>query len=97
MPNSIGRFSSFPVVTSGVLELLQQIQSFQRGKSMKAKFWDVKARKSVEAEVTDCVKFENGRFAFKAVTKDGRNLTRFVSADDAAKFGKPCCKKSCKK
>lgn len=68
---------------------------------MKAKFWDVKTRKSVEAEVKDCVKFDNGRFAFKAVTKDGRNLTRFVSAADAAKFGpakpakpaKKCCKK----
>lgn len=63
---------------------------------MKAKFWDVKTRKSVEAEVTECVTFENGRSAFKAVTKDGRNLTRFVSKEDAAKFnGKKCCTKAC--
>lgn len=72
---------------------------------MKAKFWDVKTRKSIEAEVTELVTFDNGRSAFKAVTADGRSLTRFVSKADAEKFAaadgkaakapakKCCCKK----
>ena len=64
---------------------------------MKAKFWDVKNRETVEAEVIDCVTYANGRSAFKAVTKDGRNLTRFVSKDDAAKFAKPAKACKCKK
>ena len=66
---------------------------------MKASFWDVKNRTNVEAEVKEVVKFENGRYAFKAVTEDGRNLTRFVSQKDAEAFkgGSKCCKKSCKK
>lgn len=65
---------------------------------MKASFWDVKKRENVEAEVKEVVKFENGRYAFKAVTADGRSLTRFVSAKDAEAFkGGKCCKKSCKK
>lgn len=64
---------------------------------MKAKFWDVKTRKSIEAEVTECVTFDNGRSAFKAVTKDGRNLTRFVSKADAEAFNAKCpAKKACK-
>lgn len=63
---------------------------------MKASFWDVKERKNVEAEVKDCVTFANGRSAFKAVTEDGRSLTRFVSKEEAAKF-KGGCKKCCKK
>ncbi|MGN0866515.1 MAG: hypothetical protein ACI4SG_02405 [Oligosphaeraceae bacterium] len=63
---------------------------------MKSTFWDVKTRKSVEAEVLECVTYENGRSAFKAKTADGRNLTRFVSKDEAAKFdGKAPCKKGC--
>ena len=67
---------------------------------MKAKFWDVKTRKSIEAEVTELVTFDNGRSAFKAVTADGRSLTRFVSKADAEKYTgkktsskKCCCKK----
>ena len=54
----------------------------------KVKFWDVKARKMVEAEVKDVVTYPNGRSAVKGVTKDGRNLTRFVSAADAAAYKK---------
>ncbi len=65
---------------------------------MKAKFWDVKERKTVEAEVLDCVTYANGRSAYKAKTADGRNLTCFVSAEAAAKFKKGgCCGSKCKK
>ncbi len=49
---------------------------------MKMKFYDVKTRKSVEAEVTDkqTYKGRSGvRYAVKGKTSDGRNLTRFVS------------------
>jgi len=67
---------------------------------MKAKFWDVKTRENIEAEVLDCVTYANGRSAFKAKTADGRPLTRFVKADEAAAFkgAAPakkcgCCKK----
>lgn len=45
-------------------------------------FYDVKAKAKVEAEVTAKVIYgEEGkqRYAFKAVTADGRNLTKFVS------------------
>jgi len=52
---------------------------------MKAEFYDVKRRKSVEAEVTEKVIYGEGkqqRFAFRAKTSDGRNLTRFVGKDD---------------
>ena len=45
-------------------------------------FYDVKVKASVEAEVTAKVIYgEEGkqRYAFKAVTADGRNLTKFVS------------------
>lgn len=45
---------------------------------MKATFYDVKERKKVDAEVTEKVKYDNNRYAFKAKTEDGRNLTRFV-------------------
>ncbi len=51
---------------------------------MKHSFYDVKTRKKVEAEVKEKVKYGkkgNERFAFKAVTKDGRNLTAFVGKE----------------
>jgi len=49
---------------------------------MKETFYDVKLRKKVEAEVTEKVTYgEPGkeRYALKAKTPDGRNLTKFVS------------------
>ena len=52
---------------------------------MKHSFYDVKLRKKVQADVTDFVSYGKGtskRFAFKAKTKDGRNLTAFVSKED---------------
>ena len=48
---------------------------------MKHSFYDVKEKKKVEAEVTEKVTYgEPGkeRYAFKAKTTDGRNLTAFV-------------------
>lgn len=44
-------------------------------------FYDVKAKAKVEAEVTAKVVYGEGtkqRYALKAVTADGRNLTKFV-------------------
>ncbi len=57
---------------------------------MKHSFYDVKEKKKVDAEITEKVTYGkkgNERYAFKAKTKDGRNLTAFVSKDkwDAAK------------
>ncbi|MFC1477022.1 hypothetical protein ACFL6L_00990 [candidate division KSB1 bacterium] len=52
---------------------------------MKATFYDVKLRKKVDADVTEKVVYgDKGkeRFAFKAKTSDGRNLTKFVSKAD---------------
>ena len=49
---------------------------------MKATFYDVKERKKVDAEVTDKVKYPNNRYAIRAKTSDGRNLTKFVSKKD---------------
>ena len=52
---------------------------------MKASFYDVKKRKKVEAEVKEKVKYGkpgNERYALRAKTPDGRNLTRFVSKAD---------------
>jgi len=58
---------------------------------MKHSFYDVKTKKKVQAEVTKAVKFGKGtrvRYAFKALTKDGRNLTAFVKKEDWDKFKK---------
>ncbi len=52
---------------------------------MKATFYDVKLRKKVDAEVTEKVVYgEKGkeRYALRAKTSDGRNLTKFVSKAD---------------
>jgi hypothetical protein len=52
---------------------------------MKTNFYDVKLRKSVEAAVTEKVKYGkpgNERYAFRAKTDDGRNLTKFVKKAD---------------
>ncbi|HVZ58947.1 MAG TPA: hypothetical protein VG935_04320 [Patescibacteria group bacterium] len=52
---------------------------------MKATFYDVKTRQSVEADVTDKKEYQtNGttRYALKGRTSDGRNLTKFVSKSD---------------
>jgi len=53
---------------------------------MQHKFYDVKAKKAVTAEVTKKVTYKNkktGRtsYAFKAETSDGRPLTAFVRED----------------
>ena len=61
---------------------------------MKDTFYDVKLRKKVEAEVVDKVKYENGRYALKAKTADGRSLTKFVSAADYEKAA-VCAAKAC--
>ena len=58
---------------------------------MKHSFYDVKAKKKVQAEVTAKVKYGKGtatRYAFKALTKDGRNLTAFVNKADWDAFKK---------
>jgi hypothetical protein len=55
---------------------------------MKHSFYDVKEKKKVEAEVLEKVtygKAGNERYAFKAKTADGRNLTAFVSKADWSK------------
>lgn len=57
---------------------------------MKHSFYDVKEKKKIDAEITEKVtygKSGNERYAFKAKTSDGRNLTAFVGKDkwDAAK------------
>lgn len=52
---------------------------------MKDTFYDVKKRQKVQAEVTDKVKYGktgNLRYAFRAKTPDGRNLTKFVKKGD---------------
>jgi len=49
---------------------------------MEAEFYDVKAHAKVKTKVTDKVKYDNGRYAFKGQTKDGRPLTRFVKKED---------------
>jgi len=52
---------------------------------MKAEFYDVKTREKIQADVTEKVTFGKGnllRYALRAKTSDGRNLTRFVSKAD---------------
>ena len=51
---------------------------------MKETFYDVKLRQKVEAEVTEKVTYgQEGRkrYALRAKTAEGRNLTKFVSKD----------------
>lgn len=61
---------------------------------MKDTFYDVKLRKKVEAEVTEKIKYDNGRHALKAKTADGRNLTKFVNAETYEKAVIGGCSKS---
>jgi hypothetical protein len=52
---------------------------------MKAEFYDVKKREKIQAEVTEKVVYGDAgrqRYALKAKTSDGRNLTRFVKKED---------------
>ena len=52
---------------------------------MKAKFYDVKNRKAVEAEVTQKKTYNvrgTTRYALRGKTSDGRPLTKFVSKTD---------------
>ena len=52
---------------------------------MKHSFFDVKTRKKVQAEVTEFKTYGKGtqkRYAFKAQTKDGRNLLTFVKKEE---------------
>ena len=52
---------------------------------MTAEFYDVKLKKKVTVEITEKVTYGQGnriRYAFRAKTDDGRNLTRFVSKQD---------------
>ena len=49
---------------------------------MEAEFYDVKAKAKVVRKVTDKVIYGEGtkqRYALKAVTEDGRGLTKFVN------------------
>lgn len=51
---------------------------------MTEEFYDVKVRAKVTRPVTDKVVYGEGtkqRYALKAVTEDGRGLTKFVSKD----------------
>lgn len=51
---------------------------------MKMQFYDVKTRAKVDAEVTERTTYQvkgQTKYAVKAKTSDGRNLTRFVSKD----------------
>ena len=67
---------------------------------MKHNFYDVKMKKKVSAEVTGKTSYgkNNGiRYAFKAVTKDGRSLTAFVKKEDYDKCTAPVIKAAKKK
>ena len=55
------------------------------GPAMKAKFYDVKNRKAVQADVLEKKKYGkkgNERYAIRGKTADGRSLTKFVSKAD---------------
>lgn len=63
---------------------------------MKAEFYDVKNRKKVKADVKEKVvygKKGRERYAIRAATADGRNLTKFVSKADWDKMDVPTAKK----
>lgn len=57
----------------------------KRGDKMTQEFYDVKLRKKVTVKITEKVTYGQGnrlRYAFRAKTDDGRNLTRFASKAD---------------
>ena len=65
---------------------------------MEAKFYDVKQRKAVKADVTEKVKYGSKgkiRYALRGKTTDGRNLTKFVSQADWDKCDAKEAKKGC--
>lgn len=54
-------------------------------KKMTHEFYDVKEKQKVVTEVTEKTTYGEGtrvRYAFKGKTKDGRNLTAFVSKEN---------------
>ena len=58
---------------------------------MNHKFYDVKAKASVETAITECVVYgtkANPRYAVRGKTKDGRALTCFVKKEDFDKIKK---------
>ena len=58
---------------------------------MKHVFYDVKEKKKVEREVEEAVVYGDSnrpRYAFKAKTSDGRNLTAFVNKETFNAFKK---------
>lgn len=81
MKNAYFRFvKTFEII---ILEVVINPNPLEEG-TMKHTFYDVKAKKKVEAEVINKVTYGkkgNERYAFKAKTADGRNLTAFVSKD----------------
>ncbi len=56
---------------------------------MEKDFYDVKAKAKVTTKVVAKVAYPNGRYAFKGLTKDGRNLTCFVKKADYDKAKVP--------
>lgn len=60
------------------------IIKLRSNKKMKAKFYDVKKKESVERPVIEKVTYGEGtriRYALKGKTEDGRNLTAFCSKE----------------
>ncbi|MCQ2378906.1 MAG: hypothetical protein MJ016_06830 [Victivallaceae bacterium] len=58
---------------------------------MDYKFYDVKAKDFVKTAITECVVYgakSNPRYAVRGKTKDGRNLTCFVSKANFDKIKK---------
>lgn len=58
---------------------------------MKHVFYDVKEKQKVEREISEAVVYGDAsrpRYAFRAKTADGRNLTAFVSKETFDSFKK---------
>lgn len=58
---------------------------------MKHVFYDVKEKQKVEREISEAIVYGDAnrpRYAFRAKTADGRNLTAFVSKETFEKFKK---------
>lgn len=65
------------------------VQNTEGGEAMKAKFYDVKTRKAVEADVTAKKTYQvrgTTRYALRGKTADGRPLTKFVKKADYDRY-----------
>lgn len=77
-------FEEYIKISHSLIDLISK-NNKKGEKKMTHEFYDVKAKQKVTTEITAKTTYGEGtrvRYAVKGMTKDGRNLTAFVSKAD---------------